>query len=96
MDRAPVTNEDFFLRLAVARTDHACVPAPSADADEQWCLMIGSIVIGLLALSFFLWLGGVFALVGPCAILAARLVITRQAQKRKARLDLHRIYGTMS
>ena len=96
MHRAPVTNGDFFLRHAVAQTDHACVPAPFADADEPWYLTIGSIVVGLLALSFFLWLGGVFALVGPGVILAARVVISRQAQKRKARLDLHRIYGTMS
>ena len=95
MDRAYVTNGGFFLRHGVAQTDHACVPAPSADADEPWYLTIGSIVVGLLALFFFLWMGGVFALVGPCVIFAARLVITRRAQKRKARLDLHRTYGTM-
>jgi hypothetical protein len=95
MYRAHVTNGDYFLRHGVARTDHARVPAPSTDADEQWYLTIGSIVVGLLALSFFIWMGGVFALVGPGVILAARVVITMQAQKRKARLDLHRIYGTM-
>ena len=95
MDRAHVTNEDLVLRHAVAQTDHACVPVPSADVDEPWRLMIGSIVLGLLALSCFLWMGGVFVLIGPGVILAARVVISRQAQKRKADLDLHRIYGTM-
>jgi hypothetical protein len=95
MYRGPVTNEGFFLRHGVAQTDHACVPATSADADEPWYLTIGSIVVGLLALSFFLWMGGVLALVGPCVIFAVRVVITRQAQKRKALLDLHGIYETM-
>jgi hypothetical protein len=93
MDRVPVTNEDMVLRYAVAQTDHACFPVPSAD--EQWCLTIGSIVLGLLALSCFLWMGGVFALIGPGVILAARVLISRHAEKRKAGLDLHRIYGTM-
>jgi hypothetical protein len=95
MYRAHVTNGSFFLWQGVAQTDHVYVPASSADADEPWYLTIGSIVVGLLALSFFLWMGGVFALVGPCVIFAARLVITRQVKKRKARLDLHEIYGTM-
>lgn len=95
MDRAYVTNGGFFLRHGVAQTDHACVPAPSADADEPWYLTIGSIVVGLLALFFFLWMGGVFALIGPCVILAARVVISRRAQKRKTHLSLYGIYGTM-
>ena len=95
MYRAHMTNGGFFLRHGVAQTDHACVPAPSADADEPWYLTIGSIVVGLLALSFFLWMGGVFALIGPCVILAARVVISRRAQKRKTHLGLHGIYGTM-
>jgi hypothetical protein len=95
MDRTPVTNGGFFLRHGVAQTDHACVPTLSAEVEEPWCLTIGSIIVGLLALSFFLWMGGVFALVGPCVIFAARVEITRQVQKRKAGLDLHGIYGTM-
>jgi hypothetical protein len=95
MYRAHVTNGGFLLRHGVAQTDHSCVPAPSADADEPWYLTIGSIVVGLLALSFFLRMGGVFALIGPVVILAARVVITRQVKKRKAGLDLHGIYGTM-
>jgi hypothetical protein len=95
MYRAHMTNGGFFLRHGVAQTDHACVPAPFADADEPWYLTIGSIVVGLLALSFFLWMGGVFALIGPCVILAARLLISRQVKKRKAGLALHGIYGTM-
>ncbi len=54
-----------------------------ADDDiEGWGTIILSIVVGLLALWFFLAMGGIFALVGPYMIFAARHLI-RQKWVRK-------------
>lgn len=49
-----------------------------------WCYIVGLPVAGLLALVLFLAMGGVFALVGPWAI----LVVTRVVIKR---LDLENL-----
>jgi hypothetical protein len=50
----------------------------SADDDiEGWGAIFLSIIVGLLALWFFLAMGGIFALVGPWMILAVRH-LTRQ------------------
>jgi hypothetical protein len=55
-----------------------------ADDDiEGWGAILLSIVIGLLALWFFLALGGMFALLGPWMILAVRHLV-RQKRVRKA------------
>lgn len=37
---------------------------------KQWCIAICSSIAGLLALFFFLVMGGIFALVGPWVIIA--------------------------
>ena len=75
-----------------ARTDGLSVSAPSKGAGGQWCLMICSIVVELLALCLFLWMGGVFALVGPWMILAIRVWTTWRAEKGSTRLDLQGRY----
>jgi hypothetical protein len=66
------------------RIDDPSVPALPLGAMRECCLTICPIVIGLLALFFFLWMGGVFALVGPWLIFAARVLITRRAEARGA------------
>jgi|GEM_PF-4062326 len=53
------------------------------DDVEGWRTMILSIAGGLLALGFFLALGGIFALVGPWMIFAA-IHLVRQKWARKA------------
>ena len=66
------------------------VVAMLADDDiEGWGTIILSIVIGLLALCFFLAMGGIFALVGPWMILAVRHVV-QQKWVRKAERNLGR------
>jgi hypothetical protein len=53
------------------------------DELEGWCTIIFSIAVGLLALGFFLALGGIFALVGPWMVFAA-IHLFRQKWARKA------------
>jgi hypothetical protein len=53
------------------------------DDAEGWGMMILSIAVGLLALGFFLALGGIFALVGPWMVFAA-IHLFRQKWARKA------------
>jgi hypothetical protein len=56
----------------------------SADDDiEGWGVIFSSIIVGLLALWFFLAMGGIFALVGPWMILVVRHLV-RQKWVRKA------------
>ena len=56
----------------------------SADGDiEEWGTIILSIVLGLLALWFFLAMGGIFALVGPWMIFAT-IHLVQQKRVRKA------------
>jgi hypothetical protein len=54
------------------------------DGIEGWGTIIFSILVGLLALWFFLAMGGLFALVGPWMIFAASHLV-RQKRVRKAR-----------
>jgi hypothetical protein len=55
----------------------------SADGDiEEWGTIILSIVIGLLALWFFLAMGGIFALIGPWMIFAT-IHLVQQKRDRK-------------
>lgn len=57
----------------------------SAQQDvEGWAMIILPIPIGLLALGFFLALGGIFAIVGPWMVLAAAHLIRRQWARKAA------------
>jgi hypothetical protein len=53
------------------------------DDVEGWGMIILSITLGLLALGFFLALGGIFALIGPWLVFAATHIV-RQKWARKA------------
>ena len=53
------------------------------DDVEGWGMIILSLVVGLLALGFFLALGGMFALIGPWMVFAAAHLV-RQKWARKA------------
>jgi hypothetical protein len=57
------------------------------DEVEGWGMIIVSIALGLLALGFFLALGGIFALVGPWMVFAA-VQLVRQQWARKAGVRL--------
>src|SRR5258707_9947487 len=80
---AALTSWDALFHRTV-RIDEPSVPALPMGAIRECCLTICPIVIGLLSLYFFLWMGGVFALVGPWVIFAARVLITRRAEARRA------------
>jgi hypothetical protein len=60
------------------------VSMSAQDDIEGWGAMILSIAVGLLALGFFLALGGIFALVGPWMVFAA-IHLVRQKWATKAR-----------
>ena len=87
-----MAHECLSYHPRAARTHGLTVSAPTKGAGEQWCLMIGSVVVGLLALYFFLWMGGVFALLGPLVILTARLLLTRQVEGSGISVELHETY----
>jgi hypothetical protein len=59
------------------------VSLAAEDDIEGWGAILLSIFVGLLALWFFLAMGGIFALVGPWMILATRHLV-RQKWVRKA------------
>jgi hypothetical protein len=52
---------------------------PATDAVTPWGRMILSLIVGLLALSFFLALGGVFALVGPWIIFVVAQFVSKRS-----------------
>jgi hypothetical protein len=67
----------------------------SAEDDiEGWGAILLSIFVGLLALWFFLAMGGIFALVGPWMILAVRHLV-RQKWVRKVGRSLRQQAGEL-
>jgi hypothetical protein len=88
MYREQVTKADFSLQYREACTTHVSVSVSSTSAARQWFLMICPIIVGLLALYFFLWMGGVFALVGPWVILATSMWINWRRKKASVHLDM--------
>lgn len=59
------SQSDFAMKYSTTRSASA---RPNA-ASKRWCVSILFIFVGLPALLFFLALGGIFALLGPCVIL---------------------------
>jgi hypothetical protein len=54
------------------------VPATPGCGLKEWCLVISSIIIGLLALFFLVSQGGIFAYVAPWVILGGTLALTKR------------------
>ena len=53
----------------------------------QWSYAIALPIAGLLILFIFLSLGGVFAILGPCAIFIAARIITRHWDKKVRKIN---------
>lgn len=71
------------LLLLENRKQHAINAQPYASRQytcelKFWCYIVGLPVAGMLALVLFLALGGVFALVGPWAILVATRILVKR------------------
>ena len=88
MYREQVTKTGVSFSYREACTTRRSVSVSSTRVAREWFLIACPIIVGLLALFFFLWIGGVFALVGPLMILATRLWINWRRQKTSARLDM--------
>jgi hypothetical protein len=51
-----------------------------------WSMILCAIILGVLALFFFLSLGGMFAVVGPWLIFVATVAMTKRSTRKKRNL----------
>lgn len=79
-----ITVESNAHCYCIPKEEETHVVSMSADGDiEEWRTIILSIVVGLVALRFFLALGGIFAFLRPWMIFAT-IHLVRQKWVRKA------------
>ena len=74
-----MTNSTSYNSHAFKGTDYRSASAAPSGGIKRWCISICSVIMGLLALFFFLFMGGVFALFGPWVVLAGTLAATRHS-----------------
>jgi len=74
-----MTNGATFYQCTSKRIATSPVSAAPAGEIKQWCVTLGTIVVGLLALGIFLVEGGVFATIGPWVIFAGALVLRKRS-----------------
>jgi hypothetical protein len=64
--------------IASTGTRDVPVPATPYCGIKEWCMVISSIIIGLLALFFLVSQGGIFTHVAPWVILGGTLALTKR------------------
>jgi len=78
-----MTNGATFYQCTSKRIATSPVSAAPAGEIKQWCVTLGTIVVGLLTLGIFLVAGGVFAMIGPWVIFAGALVLAQRSERRR-------------
>jgi hypothetical protein len=82
-----MTNRATYYQYTYKRREPPPVSGKPTCEIRQWCITLGAVLVGLLALFILLAAGGVFGLIGPWAIFAGALVLTRRSEElRKASL----------
>jgi len=76
-----MTNGATFYQCTSKRIATSPVSAAATGEIKQWCVILGTIVVGLLALGIFLVAGGVFAMIGPWVIFAGALVFAKRSER---------------
>lgn len=74
-----MTNRATFYQYTCKRREASPVSGKPTCEIRQWCITLGALMIGLLALYIVLAAGGVFSLLGPWAILAGALLLKRRS-----------------
>jgi hypothetical protein len=82
-----MTNGATFYQCISKRITISPAGASETGEIKQWCITLGIIVVGLLALGIFLVAGGVFAMIGPWAIFAGALVLANRTERRRRALS---------
>jgi len=78
-----MTNGATFYRCTTKRIATSPVSETPTGEIKQWCVTLGTIVVGLLALGIFLVVGGVFSMIGPWVIFAGALVLAKRFERRR-------------
>ena len=75
-----ISNIAFLSRQRTAKA--RCSRGGPGNEMQQWSVVIGLPLVGLLALVFLLSLGGAFAFIGPWVIYAGIKIVTKQLAKQ--------------